>query len=94
MTLGDKELNSKSTKNRIISYIIKNGSASRKEIAKHLGVTTATLTIATSGLIDAGIVEELGTVGRKKTGDAGCERGSLVCGGGRHYKYSSLYHDS
>lgn len=68
MTLGDKELNSKSTKNRIISYIIKNGSASRKEIAKHLGVTTATLTIATSGLIDAGIVEELGTVEEGKVG--------------------------
>lgn len=68
MTLGDKELSSKSTKNRIISYIIKNGAASRKEIAKHLGVTTATLTIATAALIEAGILVELGTVEEGKVG--------------------------
>lgn len=68
MTIGDRAISSKSTKKKIISYLIKHGAASRKEIAKQLGVTTATLTVATAGLIEDGILLDMGTVEDGKVG--------------------------
>lgn len=68
MTMRKIEFNKESTKKRIITHIIKNGASSRKEIAMSLGLTTATLTIASAALIEDGIIVEGGTIEDGKVG--------------------------
>lgn len=56
------------TEKLVLSYIVRNGVSSRKEIAKKIGVTTATLTNIVSELIENGIIYEMGVVEEGKVG--------------------------
>lgn len=56
------------TKQEVLSYIVRNGISSRKEIAEKIGVTSATLTHVVSGLIGDGILYEMGTLEEGKVG--------------------------
>ncbi len=67
MDLEDKN----SARNKVLSYIIRNGGTSRKEIAEKIGVTRAALTYITTELITEGILFEVGelvdgSVGRRQ----------------------------
>lgn len=61
-------LGSNTTEKRVLSYIIRKGAASRKEISEQIGVTTATLTRVVSSLIDQNILRELGTMEEGRVG--------------------------
>lgn len=52
----------------ILSYLVKNGPVSRKEIAASLGLTTAALTLITNSLISQGLVYEVGELTEGKVG--------------------------
>lgn len=57
-----------STGKKVLSYIVRNGAASRKEISEHIGVTTATLTRIVAGFLEQGVLRELGTVEEGRVG--------------------------
>ncbi len=51
-----------STEKKVLSYIVRKGAASRKEVSEQIGVTTATLSRVVASLMEQGILHELGTV--------------------------------
>lgn len=51
-----------STEKKVLSYIVRKGAASRKEISEQIGVTTATLSRVVASLMEQDILHELGTV--------------------------------
>lgn len=55
-------------KHEVLSYIIRNGISSRKEIAEKIGVTSATLTHVVSELMENGFIYEMGTLEEGKVG--------------------------
>ncbi|NDL67016.1 ROK family protein [Anaerotalea alkaliphila] len=64
----EDEQQKQTTQQQVIAYIIRNGAASRKEIAQHLGVTNATLSRITNTLIERKVLKELGEVEEGKVG--------------------------
>lgn len=55
-------MDNNSTEKKVLSYIVRKGASSRKEISEQIGVTTATLSRVVSSLMEQGILRELGTV--------------------------------
>ena len=53
---------------QVLSYIMRNGPRSRKVLAEQLQVTAATLTHATTALIQAGMLREAGVADERRVG--------------------------
>ena len=61
-------LKNNTSEKRVLSYIVRKGASSRKEISDKIGVTTATLTRAVSCLMEHDILRELGTMEEGRVG--------------------------